>query len=530
MMRLPTLALACALLFSIESQASTNSSITGLLARSGDRSVSLHWDRTTDSQEVGFNVYRGFAPNSINEKISPLPVESPSFADLRVTNGVHYFYSVRRVAAHGKEGAPSPAIEAAPHSFRDDREFLELLATTAFDYLWYEANPANGLIRDRNRPVSPCSIAAVGFGLTGIGIAINHGWITREAGSQRTLTTLRTLFAGRQGAAREGVMGYRGWFYHFLDANMGTRYRNCELSSIDTALLLAGILYAKEYFNGANAIEIEIRTLADSIYKRVDWRWMANEGSSFSMGWDPERGFLKARWIGYNEAMILLVLGLGAPGEVIDEKFWPEWTSGYKWGTRYGYSFLQFGPLFGHQYSHCWIAFKDIADPYMSAHKSNYFENSRRATLAQRNYAIENPKHRSGYSAATWGLTACDGPEYGSFPGYAARGLPPELDDGTLAPTAAGSSIVFTPVESIQALKAMYDNYRVSLWTGYGFRDAFNRDAAWWDPDVLGIDQGPMLLMIENYLTGSVWKTMQRNEIIKRGLKRAGFQARTLVK
>jgi hypothetical protein len=524
MIRFFLFVLFCALPLCIESWASTNSFVRGLVARAGDRSVILHWDRPVESQEVRFNVYRGFKSNSITEKISPLPVESPSFADLRVTNGVHYFYSVRRLIAGEAEVASPPVIEATPQPFRDDREFLELIARTAFDYFWYEANPENGLVRDRSRVTSPCSIAALGFALTGIGIAIEHGWITREAGSRRTLTTLRTLYTGRQGAAREGLIGYKGWFYHFLEINTTARYRDCELSSIDTALLLAGVLYAKEFFDSADATEIEIRSLADLIYKRVDWRWMTNQESSFSMGWNPEHGFLKARWIGYNEAMILLVLGLGAPGALIDENFWSEWTSKYKWGTRYGYSFLQFGPLFGHQYSHCWIDFRNIADPYTRTRGLTYFENSRRATLAQRNYAIENPKHRAGYSSAIWGLTACDGPEYGSFPGYAARGLPPEVDDGTIAPTAAGASIVFTPVESIEALKTMYEDYRVSLWTGYGFRDAFNLDAAWWDPDVLGIDQGPILLMIENYLNGSVWNRFMRNEIVRRGLDRAGFK------
>ncbi len=368
------------------------------------------------------------------------------------------------------------------------------------------------------------------LGLTGIGIAIDRGWITREMGRQRTLVTLQTFFHTSQSSAKGGVIGYKGWFYHFLDMDTAARYRDCELSSMDTGLLLAGILYAKEYFNADEPSESAIRFLADSIYKRVDWQWMANQGSSFSMGWTPTSGFLQSRWMGYNEAMILLVLGLGSTEPSVTPNFWSEWTQNYKWGTNFGFSYLQFGPLFGHQYSHCWIDFRNRADDYMRSHDLTYFENSRRATLAQRNYAIVNPKKHSGYSTQVWGLTACDGPERDSFRGYSARGLSPELDDGTIAPTAAGASIAFTPKESIEALRAMYQEYRSSIWSGYGFRDAFNHEAKWWDSDVLGIDQGPMLIMIENYLTGSVWKIFERIEIVKRGLDRAGFKPFTQAK
>jgi hypothetical protein len=435
---------------------------------------------------------------------------------------------------------PSPG---PPDRFADDSEFLEFLQRKAFDYFWLEANPANGLIRDRSRANSHCSIAAVGFGLTAIGIAIDHGWITRSQGRARVLRTLNTFWQSPQGIDVDGTIGYQGWFYHFLRMDNGRRAWKCELSSIDTALFLAGALYCRGYFDGAEADEVAIRDLAGRIYARINWQWMSDGRDSLAMGWHPESGFIKARWIGYNEAMILLLLGLGAPpseGAVssppsrqrVDDAqkgplhagFWREWTRGYQWNTSYGQSFVHFAPLFGHQYSHCWVDFRGIADDYMRRKGIDYFENSRRATLAQHAYCIANPGGFKGYSGRVWGLTACDGPGFGRFKAYSARGSPPsENDDGTIAPTAAAASIVFAPEICLPTLREFYDRFRPGIWTAYGFCDAFNLTADWWDPDVLGIDQGPILIMIENYRTGRVWKTFMKAPEIQRGLKAAGF-------
>ena len=207
-----------------------------------------------------------------------------------------------------------------------------------------------------------------------------------------------------------GTIGYHGGFYHFLDFDTGLRAGTSELSSIDTALLLAGILYAREYFDGSEPSEVTIRTLADAIINRIDWTWMMNGGDTLAMGWRPESGFLNARWVGYNEAMILYLLGPGVPANTLPESSWTSWTSGYQWNMSYPLSFVQFPPLFGHQCSHCWVDFRHIADAYMQGQTSTYFENSRRATLAQQAYAIDNPKGHSGYGTNVWGFTACDGP------------------------------------------------------------------------------------------------------------------------
>lgn len=400
-----------------------------------------------------------------------------------------------------------------------DSVFLDLVQRASFDFFWQEANPSNGLIKDRNTSGSPCSIASVGFGLSSIAVAIDRGWITRDAGRQRVLTTLKTFWQKPQGRDPQGYIGYKGLFYHFLDMNTALRTWNSELSSIDTALLLAGILDMKQYFTTGDPTETQIRNLADSIYYRVDWKWMRNFQPNLTLGWFPETGYINAWWRGYNEAMIMTLLGLGSPTYPIPSSTWTAWTSGYEWQTQYGQSYVIFPPLFGHQYSHCWIDFRNIQDDYMRNRGITYFENSRRATLAARAYSIANPRRWAGYGENVWGITACDGPN-----GYAARGAPPtQNDDGTIAPTAAGGSMPFTPKESLAALRYMYDTYYSKIWTKYGFRDAFNLTVNWWGTDVIGIDEGPIVLMIENYRTGNVWKRFMQNPDIQRGLQTAGF-------
>ncbi len=494
---------------------------SGLTSRTGDQSVVLHWESSIETNVAGYRVYRSSAGDGpFNLQNSSL-LTTPSFCDLNVVNGQTNYYRVSAVTTAAAESSASETLAALPHAFTGDDEFLEYVQQTSFDYFWYGANPVNGLIPDRLPSAAPCSIAAVGFGLTAIGIGIDHGWISRTQGLERVRTTLSSLLNGPQGPEASGKTGYKGWFYHFLDMNTGVRYApyNSELSSIDTALLLAGVLYAKQYFDNTNSTETEIRSMADAIYNRVDWSWMARGTNAIAMGWKPESGFLTANWIGYNEAMILYLLGLGSAGNSLPASAWDQWTSGYTWTNYANYSFIEFPPLFGHQYSHCWIDFRHIADAYMNNHNTTYFVNSRRATLAQRAYCIVNPLSRAGYSSNVWGLTACDGPN-----GYAARGAPPsQNDDGTIAPTAAGGSLVFTPEVSIPALRYFYSHFRRNVWTGYGFRDAFNQGAQWWGPDEVGIDQGPIVIAIENYRTQKVWRRFMRNQEIQRGLQKAGF-------
>lgn len=425
----------------------------------------------------------------------------------------------------GLSGAPSAGAAGGAEvemtaAAMEDSAFLDLLQKSAVQFFWAEANPGNGLIKDRSATNSACSIASVGFGLTAICIGIDHGWIPADKGRERVLTTLKTFWEKPQGRDARGFSGYKGFFYHFLYMTSALREGYTELSDIDSALLLAGILYSREYFTSADSTETRIRALADSIYRRVDWQWMRNYNPGLVTQWTPENGFGGGWWTGYNEMMIMYILGLGSPTHPLPASSWKAWCGGYDWGKQYGQEYVNFPPLFGHQFSHCWIDFRGIQDEYMRTKGIDYFENSRRATLAQQAYCIANPKGWKGYGENVWGLTPSDGPN-----GYAARGAPPaENDDGTIAPTAVGGSLPFAPEICLPTLRHFYDAYKSQLWGSYGFRDAFNLQKNWWATDVIGIDQGPIVLMIENYRTGKVWKTFMKNADVRRGLERAGFR------
>jgi hypothetical protein len=304
-------------------------------------------------------------------------------------------------------GAGSPA----------EREFVDTLSHRTFDFFWETTNPRNGLTPDRWPSKSFSSVSAVGFALTAYPIGVEHGWVSRDAARARVLTTLRFFWRAPQGPQGADVTGYKGFFYHFLDMETGFRFERVELSTIDTALLLAGALVCRQYFDGDDAGDREVRALTDSIYARVDWQWARDGGVTVNMGWRPDpagnqnaRGFNISNWRGYDEAMILYILALGSPTYPIDSAAWTEWTRTYRWDQFQGYDFVQFGPLFGHQYAHIWIDFRGVQDAYMRAHGIDYFENSRRAVFSQRNYATTNPNGWRDYGPSAWGLSASDGP------------------------------------------------------------------------------------------------------------------------
>jgi hypothetical protein len=434
----------------------------------------------------------------------------------------------------GCAGNP-PAQHPTSSTPLSDAALLEDVQRRSFHFFWDLIDPHTMLVPDRAPTHSFSSIAAVGFGLTAYGIGAERGYVTRGQAAERTLATLRSLLAMKQGPEPRGVSGYKGLFYHFLDMKTGERFEKIELSTVDTSLLMAGVLFAQSYFDQDDPTEKAIRDTAETLYERVDWPWAQVRASAISMGWTPEEGFHTYDWRGYNEAMIVIVLALGSPTHPVAPGAWGEYTKTYKWGTFQGHEHLLFAPLFGHQYSHVWIDFRGIQDEFMRAHGIDYFENSRRATLSQHAFAIANPNGWRDYGDSIWGLTACDGPgdmtrtvdgRQRTFYGYAARGASATeiRDDGTIAPTAAISSIIFTPELSLQAIRAMKGRYGDRLYQTYGFLDAFNPTLGWFDVDYLGIDQGPILAMIENHRSGLVWKAMKKNPHIVRGLKRAGFQ------
>jgi hypothetical protein len=447
--------------------------------------------------------------------------------------------------AAGVAPAPTPAADARAEAFADS------LQARTFAYFWETTNPRNGLAPDRwpNPPFA--SIAAVGFALTAYPIGVERGWVSRVDAAERTLTTLRFMWGLPQGTDASGLAGDRGFFYHFLDMETGLRHRNTELSTIDTALLLAGVLVVQQYFGGADAREAAIRAYADSLYRRVEWPYfLRDQRPLITMAWRPERGFGPAAYRGYDEAMILYVLALGSPTHPIEPAAWTAFTSTYEWADFQGFLHVNFAPLFGHQYSHVFIDFRGIHDAYMRGRGLDYFENSVRATRSQRQYAIANPGRWADYGADIWGLTASDGPTDTTividgisrrFRTYWARGAaaPYINDDGTIAPTATGGSVPFAPDITMRALVAMRERYGDDLYTRYGFLDAFNptlKDTTvrlrrgrivagkgWFDDNYLGIDQGPIVAMIENHRSALVWELMKKNPYIVRGLCRAGF-------
>jgi len=410
----------------------------------------------------------------------------------------------------------SLTLTACASAARPQTELLDDVEQRTFHYFWDLADPNTLLIPDRAPTHSFSSIAAVGFGLTAYGIGAERGYVTRAQAAQRTLATLQSLLAMKQGPEPHGVSGYKGFFYHFLDMQTADRFKDVELSTVDTSLLMAGVLFAQSYFDRDNATEHGIRDAAETLYERIDWTWEQPRSPAISMGWTPEQGFHSYDWRGYNEAMIVIILALGSPTHPVDASAWSEYHKTDKVGTFYGQRHILFAPLFGHQYSHIWIDFRGIRDGL----GNDYFENSRRATISQHAYAVDNPKHWRDYGDKIWGLTACDGPH-----DYAARGATEGdiRDDGTIAPTAAISAIAFTPELSLRAMQEMRTRYGDRLYSKYGFVDAFNPAQRWFDVDYLGIDQGPIIAMIENYRSGLVWKTMRKNPHIVRGLKRAGF-------
>jgi hypothetical protein len=460
--------------------------------------------------------------------------------------------SLTTVRCQPKKQAVTPVSTSFSLS-SSDQTFLDSLQRDTFRYFWETTNPENGLVPDRAPSNSFASIAAVGFGLTSYLVGVERRYITRLQAADRTLKTLRFFATAPQSDKATGVAGYKGFFYHFLDMKTGERFKTVELSTIDTALLLGGILSAQSYFDQNNAAETEIRQLADHIYGRVDWAGMVNHNGPaprpfVSMGWHPELGFIKSDWTGYNEAMLLYVLALGSPTHPVSNDVWSAWTKSYPWATFYDQTHVNFDPLFGHQYSHVWIDFRGIKDEYMRGKGIDYFENSRRATYANRAYCVANPSNWQDYSPTIWGLTACDGPsdtlvnnkpgEARQFFSYRARGAASTqiVDDGTIAPTAAGGSMAFAPEICVPALRAMKSKYGTKLYGDFGFRDAFNPTyryparvsngstaAGWFDVDYLGIDQGPILLMAENLRSGFIWKLMQKNPHVRRGLIKAGF-------
>jgi len=414
---------------------------------------------------------------------------------------------------------------------------LDQLQRAAFSYFLQAVNPPNGLIADTSRDNSPASIGVVGFGLSAYPIAVERGWMTRADAVQRSLATLRFFRDSDQSGSPEAT-GHKGFYYHFLDMQTGVRMWRSELSMIDTAMLITGALTAASYFNAETNAEIELRKIVDALYRRIDWSWTLGGKTTIRLGWKPECGFLNYGWDGYNEAIVLYMLALGSPTHPIADDSFEAWTATYQWENLYGYDFLYAGPLFIHQFSHAWIDFRGIQDRFMREKRCDYFENSRRATEVQREYAMRNPHGFAGYDESCWGVTACDGPshqepELADEPrrlfGYAARGVPYGPDDGTLSGWAAVASLPFAPDIVLRTADVMLARYPENL-SDLQYVSSFNPTLsradrrAWVSAGLFGLDQGIVLLMIENHRTELIWRLMRNCRPIRTGLSRAGFR------
>jgi hypothetical protein len=421
---------------------------------------------------------------------------------------------------------------------QDDAAWLKELQRHTFAYFLYETNPANGLVPDSTRYGSASSIAAVGLALTVYPVAVEHGWLTREEGIARTLATLRFFRESPQGPGVDAT-GYRGFYYHFLDMKTGRRAHGCELSTVDTAILLSGVLAVCSYFTLPAAREREIRRIGNLLYRRADWRWALNGGAAVEQGWLPETGFLSWRYDGYDEALILYVLGLGSPTHPLPKTSYAAWAATFQWKEIYGSEMLYAGPLFIHQLPQIWLDLRGIRDGFMRGKGIDYFENSRRATYAQQQYAIRNPHKFVGYGRLGWGITAGDGPGEAvrrirgirrRFFGYVDRGIPYGPDDGTLSPWAVAASLPFAPEIVLPTLRSFERKYP-KVRSDYGFFCSLNPTfpggagdrGGWIAKGYLGLDQGPIVAMIENSNSGLIWRLMKRCPYIQTGLRRAGF-------
>jgi len=423
----------------------------------------------------------------------------------------------------------SPAASSKAAIAPADEQMLDDMQRSAFDYFLKQTNARNGLVADRSRAGSPASIAVVGFALSAYPVAVERGWIGRDDAVQRSLTTLRFFMGSDQSGAVTST-GCHGFYFHFLDVQTGLRVWQSELSSIDTALLIVGMLTAAAYFSAVTPAETELRQLAGALYERVDWRWaQPDDEDAVALGWKPESGFLNYGWQGYNEALVLYALGMGSNTHALTAGSFEAWTVTYQWENLYGIDVLVAGPLFVHEFSHAWIDFRGIRDRFMREKNCDYFENSRRAVQVQRQYAIRNPRGFAGYGQDCWGLSAGDGPSVDprtvagrrqTFYGYAARGVPWGPDDGTITSSSVVAALVFAPEIAWPALRSMFqrDNARRCV-----HASGFNDSVGWVSEGEFGLDQGVIVLMIENLRSGLLWRLTRSIPCLRVGLKRAGF-------
>ena len=483
--------------------ADTTDEFTWLDGLTSDSSVQSGWNRVVytlsdplrePQADETYTLYLSFFATDGSE--TKVPLAEP----LYLGNA----YLAKSAPAPGPDAGRDPVYDAEAEALLelDDAALMAQVARKTFDYFWRETNPDTGLIKDRSTDDSPASIAAVGFGLSALPAAIEEGWISRDEGYNRVLTTLQTFANG-------GVEGKNGFFYHFVDMENGQRAYSSELSSIDTALLMAGVVTVGEYFPNT-----EVSTLAQKLYEAVDWPWMLNGGDTLAMGWTPEGGFLDARWSAFNEDPILYILAIGSPTHPLPVTSWdaiyrPVATP----ANAPAYIYIPAEPLFIYQYPLAWLDLRNMEDDY-----ANYVNNA--ALACERNAAFSAARQDAykTYQNGVWGLSASDGPD-----GYKAYGAAEGNHDGTIAPYASVACWPFTPELTMQGVRGMLQAYGSLVWRDYGFVSAINADREWYSTEHIGIDEGDIFLMIENVRSGLVWRLFTQNEDVQKALQAVGF-------
>jgi hypothetical protein len=415
-----------------------------------------------------------------------------------------------------------------------DDALLDRLQQAAFAYFLENTSAHNGLVADTSRGGAPCSIAVVGFALSCYPVAVERSWMSRREAAALTLRTLQFFWHSPQ-SEQPDATGFRGFYYHFLDMQRGRRVWQCELSLVDTALLMAGILTVGCYFDGGGD-EDDIRSLSEALYRRVDWHWARNGLATVSQGWKPEYGFLHYGWEGYNEATIVYILGVSSPTHPLPAASFAGWTLTYQWENLLGHDVLYSGPLFTHLFSHAWIDYRGIQDTFMREKRSDYFENTKSAIAIHREYGARNPRGYGGYGRDFWGITAGDGPGNREmresrrdhrFFGYMSRGVPYGPDDGTIAPWAMLAALPFNAEAALRGTRHLLKRYP-QVCSNDRFTSGFNatlqaQGIGWLSEGWFGLDQGLLVMMIENYRTGLIWEITRQCPVIRTGLMRSGF-------
>ena len=435
----------------------------------------------------------------------------PSRREILRLSGMGLLASPFLTAAACQKQALSFTEPAGANYEGTDEQLLDEIERASFDFFWNEASPTTGQVKDRalangNDSHTMSSIAATGFGLAGLCVGDQHGYGKSPEILDRVRKTLRFI--------ANNLPNEHGFFYHFVHMENGQRWEKCELSSIDSSILLCGVLTTRQYF-----ADQEVKDLATKIYERVDWPWMLNGGKTFSMGWHPESGFLKARWEHFCELMMIYLLAIGSPTHPVDPSSWSAWTR-----PTIKYQGIEYisgdDPIFTHQYSQAWFDFRNKRDAY-----ANYFQNSVKATKAHKLFCLSLRDRFPDYSENLWGISASDFSKgYTAWGGPSAKGGALGPVDGSIVPCATGGSLPFLFDECMRVLRNLRGRYRERVWTKYSFLDAFNPLTNWYDTDVLGIDLGITMLMAENHRTGFVWEQFMKNPEAQKAMQLAGFR------